>query len=208
MDHLSISFIRNFVEVNAVSAYLLIIAGVIIEGEVVVILAGICSHLGSLNPFIALLAVLIGGITKSFLGYLIGFHLQIKHSHRPFLNRMEKRISYFLPHFEERQFWSIFISRFFILGIGWLTLIFSGYKKVSLKIYSRAEALSLIIWSVSFLALGSFFSFTALSISRDVRNFLGIILIFFIAFFILERVVALFIELFEKKELKIEDKNK
>jgi membrane protein DedA with SNARE-associated domain len=206
MDHLSINFIRHFVEINAVIAYILIIVGVIIEGEIVVILAGICSHLGSLNPFIALLAVIVGGSIKSFVGYSIGFYLQAKHSERPFLSSMEKRISYFLPHFKERQFSSIFISRFLILGVGWFTLIFSGYKKVPLKIYTRAEALSLGIWSVGFLALGSFFSYTALSMSRDVRNFLGIILIFFIAFFILERVIALFVELFERKDVKIEDK--
>ena len=84
--------------------------------------------------------------------------------------------------------------------MGWFTLVFSGYRKISVKIYAKAEALSLAIWSVGVLALGFFFSYTALSISRDVRNFLGIILIFFVAFFVLEKVFALIIELFEKKK--------
>lgn len=206
MDHLSINLIRHFVEEHAVIAYALVVLGVIVEGEVAVILAGIFSHLGSLNPFIALICVIFGGGVKSFLGYTIGFHLQLKHSHRPFLGKIEKRISYFLPHFDQEPFWSIFISRFFILGIGWFTLIFSGFKKVPIKIYAKAEAFSLAIWSVGILALGFFFSYTALSISKDVRNFLGIILVFFIAFFVLERIIALFIELFEKKEVKTEDK--
>ena len=200
MENLSINLIRYFIESHAIIIYFIIILGVIIEGEIVVILAGIFSHLGSINPFIALFCVMVGGVTKSFLGYLIGFHLQIKHSHRPFLGKMERRISYFLPHFNEQPFWSIFISRFFLLGMGWFTLVFSGYRKIPVKIYAKAEALSLVVWSVGVLALGFFFSYTALSISRDVRNFLGIILIFFVAFFILEKVVALIIELFEKKK--------
>jgi len=206
MDHLSINLIRYFVEAHAIIIYLIIIIGVILEGEIVVILAGIFSHLGSINPIIALFCVIIGGATKSFLGYAIGLHLQNKHSHRPFLGKIERRISYFLPHFNEQPFWSIFVSRFFLLGMGWFTLVFSGYRKVPIKIYAKAEAFSLAIWSVGVLALGFFFSYTALSISKDVRNFLGIILVFFIGFFILERVIALIIELFEEKEVSIEDK--
>jgi hypothetical protein len=52
------------------------------------------------------------------------------------------------------------------------------------------------------LSIGWIFSYTALSISRDVRNFLGMILIFFIMFFILEKIIAFFIEVFEIGELK------
>jgi len=199
MDHLSINLIRHFVEAHAVIGYALIIAGILLEGEIVVILAGICAHLGSLNPFIAFLAVIIGGSLKSFFGYSLGFYLQEKHAHQPFLNKIERRISYFLPHFKDRQFSSIFLSRFLILGVGWFTLIFSGYKKVPLKTYIKAEASSLFIWAVGFLYLGFFLSLTALSISRDVRNFLGIILVFFVAFFALERIISVFIGFFERK---------
>jgi membrane protein DedA with SNARE-associated domain len=102
-----------------------------------------------------------------------------------------------MPHFNDKPFWSIFISRFFVFGIGWITLIFSGFKKVPLRVYVKAEAFSLLVWSILILALGFSFGYTALSISRDVRNFFGIILLFFILFFILEKVVAFIIELFE-----------
>ena len=79
MENLSINLIRYFIESHAVIIYFIIILGVIIEGEFVVILAGIFSHLGSINPFISLFCVIVGGVTKSFLGYLIGFHLQENH---------------------------------------------------------------------------------------------------------------------------------
>ena len=197
MENLSIAFIRHFVELHAVMVYFVIFLGLIIEGEIVVIFAGIFSHLGSINIYISFIAVILGGITKAFLGYMIGFYLNKHHAHNTFINKIERKISYLFPHFNERPFWSIFISRFFLFGIGWLTLVFSGFKKVSIKIYARAEAISLVIWSILFLALGSFFSYTALSISHDVRKFLGVILLFFILFFIVEKVVSFIIELFE-----------
>jgi membrane protein DedA with SNARE-associated domain len=198
MQSLSINVIRHFVETYAVWAYVFIAIGVIVEGEVAVILAGIFSHLGSLNPIIAFFSAIVGGASKSIFGYSIGLYLQRNHSHRPFLGLVERRISYFFPHFQEKPFWSIFISRFFILGVGLFTIIFSGYKKIALKIFIKAEALSLILWSIVMLALGYFFSYTALSISRDVRKFLGIILLFFLAFFLLEKIIGFFIGIFEE----------
>ncbi len=206
MEHLSISIIKHFVEEHALIAYLIIILGIVIEGEVVVIFAGIFSHLGSLNIFVSYLAVLLGGSIKSILGYTIGWHLQNNHAQKPSMKKTERRIAYFLPSFEERPFFSIFISRFFILGIGWFTVLFSGYKKIPLRIYAKAEGLSLAIWSFTILGLGWFFSFAALSISRDIRKFLLVILLFFILFFVLEKILAFVVELFNIQQLdKIEE---
>jgi len=197
MEHLSIHAIQHFVEAHAVWAYVLIVVGIVAEGEISVILAGIFSHLGALNPVIAFLCAIVGGVSKSFIGYTVGLHLQHHHAHKPFLRFMERRISYFLPHFEKKPFWSIFISRFFVFGIGWFTTIFSGYKKIALKTFVKAEAISLVLWSAGMLALGSFFSYAALSVSRDVRKFFGIILLCLIAFFLLEKIIGFMIEVFE-----------
>ena len=200
MEHISIGAIRHFIEIHAVIVYLVIFVGVIFEGEIMVVFAGIFSYLGSIHIFIAFIAIILGGATKSFLGYTIGFYLNKHHSHRPFINKIEGRISYFLPKFRERPFWSIFVSRFLILGIGWFTIVFSGYRNIPLKLYIKAEGYSLALWSVLMLSLGYFFGYTALSISRDIRNILLMILVFFIVFFILERIVAFVVELFSVKE--------
>jgi len=199
MEHLSINFIHSFVEAHAIIVYAIIVLGVLIEGEIMVLFSGIFCYLGSLNPFFTLISIVIGGALKSILGYTIGYFLQKHHSHKPFLCSIERRISYFLPRFIERPFWSIFLSRFLILGIGWFTVLFSGYKKIPLRIYIKAESFSLALWSVGVLILGYFFGYTALFISRDLRNFLGVILVFFILFFILEKILAFFIELFNNK---------
>jgi len=207
MQNLSIEFIKNFVEIHSTIAYFLLSLGIIVEGDVVVIFAGIFSHLGSLNPFIAYGFIFIGGIIRSFFGYTLGSYLHKNHSHNIYLSRVRTRVDYFLPRFKNKPFWSIFISRFFILGIGWFTLVYSGLKQVPLKVYVKAEAISLVVWSVSMMCIGYFFSQTALSISKDIRKFIAIILILFIIFFVLEKMLTFFLENYEalskkKKEMK------
>lgn len=205
MEYISIGAIRHFIEVHAIIVYLIIFLGVLVEGEIVVIFAGIFSYLGSINIFVAIIAVILGGITKSLIGYMLGYHLQKFHSHRPFMNKIERRISYFLPRFKERPFWSIFVSRFFILGIGWFTVIFSGYNKIPLGVYIKAEGYSLALWSTLVMTLGYFFGYTALSISRDIRHVLLIILVFFILFFVLEKIIAFVFEIFNIKQFVEEE---
>ncbi len=198
---ISIGFLRHFVETHAFYAYLLIVPGVIIEGEVVVILAGIFSSLGSLNIYVSFLLTLLGGGLKSVIGYSIGYSLQNKFKSRTsLLKRAGRRIHYFLPRFAERPFWSLFAARFLSLGIYWFALIFAGFKKVKSKTFIEAELSSLLTWSVLMLGLGYLFSYTALSFSRDVRKFLLIILLFFIAFFIFEKVIAFIVELFNGED--------
>jgi undecaprenyl-diphosphatase len=200
---LSINIIRHFVELHATYAYLLIILGVIIEGEIVVIIAGIFADLGSLNFIVALIATLIGGVLKSIIGYSLGLYLRREHSELKLIKQAEHRVGYFLPRFAERPFWSVFVSRFLVLGLYWFTLLYAGYKRIEMKTFIRAEAASLALWSVLVLSLGFFFSFTALAISRDIRNFLLIILLCFIAFFIIEKIVAFIIELFSAEDNSI-----
>ena len=191
---LTIDLIRHFVEAHAIGAYFLIFAGVIVEGEIMVILSGVFAHIGAINIYIAFLAILLGGISKSLIGYSIGRFLRKRHSHHRFIRHIEHRITYFFPRFKDKPFWSIFISRFFILGLNWFTLIFSGFVGVSKKMYAKAEIASLCVWSAIVFSLGFFFSVTALSVSHDVRKFLLLLLLFFIGFFILQKLVAVVLD--------------
>lgn len=192
---LTIGFIRHFVEAHAVWAYIFVFIGVIMEGEIVVILAGIFTYLGSLHTITSGVAILLGGVSKSIIGYSIGYYLQKHHSHRTLLKKIENRMSYFLPRFTEKPFWSIFISRFFILGMNWFALIFSGYKRVNIRTYIRAEMSSLLVWMTFMFSLGYSFSYAALNVSHDIRKFLGFLLIFFLAFFIIRKFLAFLVEI-------------
>ncbi|MCX6754214.1 MAG: VTT domain-containing protein [Candidatus Nomurabacteria bacterium] len=191
----------HIAEIHASIVYLLIILGVIIEGEIMVIIAGIFAHLGSINIYLAFLSTVLGGGIKSMIGYSLGYYLHENHSDKKIISRTENRVNYFLPNFLKKPFLSLFLSRFLILGIYWFALIYAGYKKINLRTFIKAEASSLVVWAISMLSIGFFFSYTALSISRDVRKFVGIILLFFVVFFILEKIVAFIIELFELEEV-------
>jgi membrane protein DedA with SNARE-associated domain len=68
------------------------------------------------------------------------------------------------------------------------------------RVFAEAELASLMVWSISVLALGYFFSYTALSISRDIRKFIVIIFLFLLGFFILEKLIAFIIELSTTKD--------
>ncbi|MDD3662303.1 MAG: VTT domain-containing protein [Candidatus Pacebacteria bacterium] len=196
---LTIGHIADFALLHVNIAYILVILGVILEGEIVVILAGIFSHLGSINIFIAFGVTVFAGVIKSIIGYNLGVYLQKRYPNSCLLNKAENQINLILPKFNKKPFWSIFLSRFLVFGLYWFALIFAGYKKIKIKIFVKAEIFSLLVWSSFMLLIGFIFSQTALSASHNVRNFLGMILIFFIGFFILEKIVAFFVKLFENK---------
>lgn len=194
---LTLGYIKHFVAIHADLVYLMIVLGVIIEGEIMVIIAGIFAHLGSVNIYLAFLSTILGGSLKSIIGYSLGSYLQNNHSQRKFLIHAEGRVNYFLPKFLNKPFLSLFLSRFLVLGMYWFALVYAGYKKIKLRTFIQAEAASLVTWALIMLSIGLFFSYTALSISRDIRKFIGIILICFIIFFLIEKIIAFFIELFE-----------
>lgn len=196
MEQLTLHIIKDFISAHAIVIYLFIILGVILEGEVVVLLAGIFASLGSLNIGFSLISIIIGGVSKSFIAYNLGLYFSKNHSDNRFIKKVEERIYTFLPNFDRRPFGAIFMSRFLLLGVAWFTLILSGFKRVPVKIYVKAEAMSLAIWSVFTLYLGFFFGNTALCISRDVRNFVILILLFLFLFFIVEKLIAFIMELF------------
>jgi len=195
-----VAHIKDFALLHAGIAYILIFLGVIVEGEIVVILAGIFAHLGSINLFIAVASIFTGGAVKSFLGYNLGIYLKEKHSHLPLLYKTEKRISKTFPNFDKYPFMSIFLSRFLIFSMYTFVLIFNGYKHINLKTFIRAEASSLVVWTMIMLSIGFLFGYAAFSISRDIRNLFLMIIGLFVAFFILERVILFIIHIIETKE--------
>ena len=92
---LSISFIKHFALTHANIAYLIVMLGVLIEGEVVVIIAGIFSHLDSFSIYWVIVAIFLGCVLKSIISYSIGSYLRKNHSHKEIVCQTERRIKYF-----------------------------------------------------------------------------------------------------------------
>ena len=132
--------------------YVIIFFGLIFEGEVVLISTGILSHLGALNVWFALCFILIGGFSKTLLGYHIGKIIHDKWHETRALKYIEKRVLNIMPHFNQKPFWSIFISKF-IFGVNSMVIIFSGYENVNYKKYLKAEISATLIWAPLLLSL-------------------------------------------------------
>jgi membrane protein DedA with SNARE-associated domain len=193
----TVNLLVGLVENHQVLAYIAICVGLIFEGELFLITTGILLHLGALSFIPALFFVFLGLLCKTFAGYHIGIALHNKWKHTKLLKHIEKRISSVMPHFKERPFWSIFVSKF-IMGINNVVIIFSGYHKIDFKKYLKAEFLSSIIWVPALISLGYLFSHTAINISREIWRFSFIVLLLVTLFFIFDKLVSWIYELFEE----------
>lgn len=193
----TVNLLTSLVGDHQVLAYIIIFFGLIFEGEIVVISVGILSHLGALNFWFSLLFILLGALTKTFLGYKFGEILFRKFNHHNFFQYIQKRVYNILPRFREKPFWSIFISKF-IMGVNYVVVIFSGYEKIDYKKYLKAEFSSTILWAPIMLSLGYFFGYTALHISREIWKFSMVIIVLFIIFILFDKFVGWVFELFEE----------
>jgi membrane-associated protein len=193
----TVNLLSQLVENHQILAYGLIYLGLIFEGEIFVISTGILAHIGALNFWFALLFIVLGGLSKTFLGYALGGYLYKKFNKNNIFIYVQKRVYNVFPRFKTKPFWSVFISKF-IMGINYLVVIFSGYEKVDYKQFLKAEVSSTLIWAPSLLTLGYFFGYTALHISREIWKFTFVIIILFIIFLMFDKFVTWIYELFEE----------
>ncbi len=193
----TVNLLTSLVENHQVLAYLLIYVGLIFEGEFFVIFTGILAHIGALNFSFSLLFIILGAITKTFIGYALGKYLFKKFNHNNFFKYIQKRVYNVLPRFKTKPFWSIFISKF-IIGANNLVIIFCGYERINYKQFLKAEISATVVWAPLLLSLGYFFGYTALHISREIWKFSAVVLILFILFVLFDKLVSWFYEIFEE----------
>lgn len=192
----TVQILNNLVENHQIWAYLILFVGLVLEGEVVVITAGVLSYLGALDFWTSLVFILAGGMAKTFSLYYFGGFIHKKWSQHRFFKYLERRVSFLMPRFKQKPFWSIFISKF-INGVNYLVIIFSGYSKINFKTFLKAEIFSTIIWAPLLLSLGFFFSQTALSYSKEIGRFSLVVLALLAVFLLFDKLVAFFYRIFE-----------
>ncbi|MEK7088718.1 MAG: VTT domain-containing protein [Patescibacteria group bacterium] len=192
----TVKFLTALVENHQILAYSIIFLGLIFEGEVVVITTGVLAYLGALDFTLSLIFIFTGSFVKTFTLYYIGELLNNKFSYSKFFQYIERRVFYFMPRFKQKPFWSIFLSKF-IMGTNYLVILFSGYNKINLKTFIKAEICSTIIWAPLLLSLGFFFSQTAISISKEIGKFSLVILVLMIVFLLFDKIVSSFYTFYE-----------
>ena len=192
----TVKYLTTLVENHQILAYAIIFLGLIFEGEVIVITTGVLAYLGALDFTLSLVFIFTGSFVKTFVLYYLGELLNIKFGYNKFFQYIEKRVFYFMPRFKSKPFWSIFLSKF-IMGTNYLVILFSGYNKISLKVFLKAEIISTIIWAPALLSLGFFFSQTAISISKEIGKFSLVIFALVIVFLLFDKIVSSFYTFYE-----------
>ena len=185
----TVAILIKFFEPHIALAYAVLFLGMILEGEVVLIMAGILIHLGILDLFMVIPIVSAGLVSKSCIGYNLGSFLKSKYSESKFFKYLDKKVNYFLPSFQQKPFWSIFISKF-LVSLNNFAIIFAGYMRISWRIFIKAEIISNIVWMTIVLSLGYFFSYMALSITKEFKKFTILIILFMVGFWLMERFIT------------------
>jgi membrane-associated protein len=193
----TVNLLIHLVENHQLLVYFIIFLGLIVEGEVLVISTGVLVHLGALPLWPSLFVVLSGGFSKTFLGYYVGTVIRAKWSHVKFFKFFEKRVREIVPKFKERPFWSIFVSKF-IISANNIVILFSGFEKINFKRYLKAETFANLVWAPGLLALGYFFSYTALNVSREISRFSLVVLLLVILYITIDKLIGWAFQLFEE----------
>lgn len=192
-----IDFAKLFINDHAVLAYALLFIDVVLEGEIALLVSGIMVHLGIVKLSILLPVLISGAVLKTVLGYYLGVYLRRKYGEHKLFHYFERKVLALLPNFNAKPFWSIIISKF-LYGINNFVLIFSGYERIKLSLFLKAEFISSIIWLGSLFVLGYVFSYAAIAVTHTISTFILTIFLFLLCFFILERLINMFVEVKEE----------
>lgn len=192
----TVKFLTTLVEHHQFLAYAIIFLGLIFEGEVVVITTGVLAYLGALDFTLSLVFIFTGSFVKTFVLYYIGETINKKFSNHKFFQYIDRRVHYFMPRFKQKPFWSIFLSKF-IMGTNYIVILFSGFNRISMKTFLKAEIISTIIWAPALLSLGYFFSQTAISVSKEIGKFSMVIFGLIVIFLLFDKIVAWLYTLYE-----------
>ncbi|MBP7805154.1 MAG: VTT domain-containing protein [Candidatus Pacebacteria bacterium] len=191
---------------HVVLSYCVLFFFVIVEGEIAVIIGAIFVHLGILSMPVTLMLIALAAVIKTILGYKLGSYLGEKFPNSHLLKYFERKVLYFLPHFREKPFWSIVLSKF-IYGVNNAALVVAGFIGANYKKYFMAEMVSSLIWLGALFGLGYFFAAKAFAITSNFKNFSLVILLFIIGFMVLQKIINLIIELGEEWDTDREAKN-
>lgn len=182
----------SFVEAHRFIGYLLLFVGMLLEGETILIGAGILVHLKAFDPFDTFAIALSGVIMGDFLWYYVGTCLCDRYGKNKFTDYAKRKILRFFPNFEQKPFWSIFISKF-IYGMNHSTLLLSGFARIKFLLFVKASIIASTIWTIVILILGYSLSYTAINISHNIKIFGFTVALVIFGFIALEHGIASFI---------------
>ncbi len=192
------SLLTNFSETHRIISYLIIALAILIEGEVVLILAGILSHKGYLDIFNVILFVFAAAIIHDLIYWSIGKKLSASGKKRFLFINLEK-IKEFLEKTKINNGFYIFISKF-AWNLNRVVLIINGYLKTPVKELLRYSVPASLIWSIVFVSIGYIFALETDFLKKDLKTAAFLLMGFIIIIVVLENLLRKIIEKRTKKD--------
>lgn len=184
MDALALAI--NFIEEHRYLGYLVLFLGMIVEGEVVLMIGGILANLNAFSLESVFIVSFLGVLANDVIWYQIGAYLKNNHGQRNLLLRAERKVKKLLPSVEHNPAYAIFISKF-IAGLNHPTLVILGFLKINFKYFMKLQVLASLVWTLVFISLGFAFGHTAISVSRKIHEFIIAAILLMAAVMLLER---------------------
>jgi len=133
-----------------------LLVGLVIPGNVVVMLAGLYAGVGDLNIAWIVAIAFIGSLLGDNLGYLIGLKLgrPLIDKHGDFM-RMGARVSLVETYFDKYGGATILIARF-VTFLGALVCPVAGMSMMNFRRFLYYELLGSLLWAMAFGLLGYF----------------------------------------------------
>lgn len=192
MHHHALSAFVSLMSEHRHWGYVVLFLGMILEGELFLMAAGVLAHIGALNIGTTFLVAYIGVLANDVIWYNIGAYLKEKHNHRRSIQWMENKTARLLVNTKEKPFKAMFISKF-IAGLNHPTLVLLGFLKVDFKYFIKAQIFISFLWTLLFLALGFLFGYAAISFSHKLNKFLLVSFGLIISVLIVDRILKRFI---------------
>ena len=187
--------LTNFSEIHRILVYVIVFLGMFVEGEAVLLLAGILVRSGKLDYFdtifIAFIAVLLHDIVYWFIGRKVSesgrkkiwfFNLG---KLEPFLDKIKKNDGLY-----------IFVSKF-AWNLNRIILMANGYLKTSFNKLIRYTLPAAFIWTVTFVSLGFVFANKIDILKKDVKTVAILFMAFLLGVIFLENIIQ---RIFNKDE--------
>lgn len=159
------TFLTNFSEIHRILTYVLIFAGIFVEGEIVLVVAGVLIRAGNIDYLNTIIIAFFGTIAHDVFYWQLGrwffasqkdkfFFLNVGKL-GPFLTKLHKNDSY------------IFTSKF-TWAFNRLILIASGYRNTPIRELLRFAIPAAAIWSITLISLGYIFAHKTDIIKKDI----------------------------------------
>lgn len=202
----SINTFIPFVQDHRTWGYVLLFLGMVLEGEVFLIVSGMLARLGAFSFGEVLWVALAGVMVGDVFWYGVGVVLSRFDGRVPLTKAAERSVLMFFPNFRTKPFFSILFSKF-IYGVNHAALVFSGVLRLDFPLFLRAEFLASFVWVAIYGVAGYMFGHAALAVTNKVTRFALLALAFMVGFILLERWITNYYARQEAKRIKRENCN-